>query len=216
MKFNKYLFFISIFFIKIFISKCTLIFPIETLSEDNYIFENKTSHQGIIRNLLYKDIYTIFEIGTPIQKIPLFIKTRSIDFEITSLTIKKDNLLEYHLKYNLSSIFNKYNFYNEKKSLTFQTKGCINNHNLFSDHLLDCLSNDNVFFYEDKNFEKKIKFENFDFNLVKNKEENITGVLGIGLFDKSGDIEKSFIKLLKNKKIINNYNWYHGMIQMEN
>ena len=44
--------------------------------------------------------------------------------------------------------------------------------------------------------------------MVKNKEENIPGILGLGLFDKNGDINKSFLKILKNKGVINDFNWY--------
>ena len=76
------------------------------------------------------------------------------------------------------------------------------------DHQEDCLSYDTIFFYQDKNLDNLIKFENFDFNLVKNKEDNITGVLGIGQFDNIVYIDKIFLKILKEKNIINNYNWY--------
>ena len=44
--------------------------------------------------------------------------------------------------------------------------------------------------------------------MVKDKEENITGVLGIGQFDNLVYIDLVFLKILKEKNIINNYNWY--------
>lgn len=205
---KKYIFYSFIlFFLKINYIDCIFL-PIETLTEDNYLIKNDSIHQSVMRKSLMRSIYTLFEVGTPIQKVPLFIKTNGLEYEITSLTINKENMIQYHFTYNLSSIFNLYDFFNENKSSTFKTEGCKNNYNIFSDHQEDCMSNDIIQFYQDKNFEKKIKYESIDFNLVKNKEENITGTIGLGLFDKSGDIDKSFLKILKRKKVINNYNWY--------
>ena len=203
--FNLYI----LIFLKLNIFNSILVLPIETLSKDNYLTGNYSAHQKIVRESLLKTLYTIFEIGTPVQKIPLFINTRELEFEITSLSINNGNLLEYNLIYNLSSIFNKYDFYKEQQSSTFKTEGCINNHNIFSDHLLDCFSNDTIYFYQDKKMEKLVKFENINFNLVKQKEENITGFLGLGLFENDLDkIEKSFMKIIKRKNIIKDYNWY--------
>jgi len=86
----------------------------------------------------------------------------------------------------------------------YKINGCIKSNNMFSDHLFDCNSFDIIY------LEEKIKIKNFVFNLVKNKEENITGILGFGLFDKIGDINKSFLKILKNKGIIKEYNWNYN------
>ena len=86
----------------------------------------------------------------------------------------------------------------------YKTNGCIKSNNMFSDHLFDCNSFDIIY------LEEKIEIKNFEFNLVKNKEENITGILGLGLFDKIGDINKSFLKILKNKGIIKEYNWNYN------
>ena len=204
------IFFIIIFLINFYIGKCILVLPIETLSEDNFVFgTNMSSHQIIMKKSLFKSLYTIIEIGTPIQKIPLFINSEGFQFEITSITNKKYNITnQYKLTYNLTSIFKKYEFFNENKSSTFKTEGCVKDNNMLSDHLEDCFSNDIVFLYNDINMENKIDYKNFYFNMVTNKEENITGVLGLGLFDKSKNLDKSLMKLLKEKKIINNYNWY--------
>ena len=217
MKIIKYLFFFCfLFFSELNIYDNLIVLPIETLSQDNYLTGNYSLHQEIIRKSLFKSLYAIFQIGTPVQKIPLFIKLNEIEFEITSLTIKNENLLQYHLTYNLSSIFNKYDFYNENKSSTFQTEGCKNNHNIFSDHIKDCISNETIYFYQDKNFEKLLKIKNFEFNLVKDKEENITGILGMGLFDNMGDKEKNFLKILKRNNLIKTYNWYFNFDSWNN
>ena len=181
-----------------------IILPIETLSSDNYKITLNNSHRRIMELSLYKNIFTILEIGTPIQKIPLIIDSKEHIFEITSFSHNNKNI--YNTIYNLSSIFNKYDFYKENDSSSFKTEGCHKSSSMFSDHLYDCPSYDIINLNNDLN--KKIKIEQFQFNMVKNKEENITGILGLGLFDKNGDINKSFLKILKNRNIIKNYNWY--------
>ena len=184
---------------------CKIIFPIETLSSDGCVIpSNISSHKITMKYSLWKKIYTVLEIGTPIQKVPLFIDTKNNTFEITSFS--PENTINYHLVYNLSSIFNKYDFFKENKSSTFKTNGCIKSNNVFDDHLYDCFSYETINLYND--LENKIEIKNFEFNMVKNKEENITGILGLGLFDKKSDVKKSFLKILKDKNIINNYNWY--------
>ena len=181
-----------------------IILPIEILSSDNYIINSNSSHERIIKSFLYKNIFTILEIGSPIQKIPLIIDTKEHIFEITSYSPNNKNA--YNYIYNLSSIFNKYDFYKENSSSNFKTDGCHKSNGMFADHLYDCNSYDIINIKTD--FDKKIKIENFEFNMVKNKEENITGILGLGLFDNNGNINKSFLKILKNRNIIKNYNWY--------
>ena len=181
-----------------------ILLPIETLSSDNYKITSNNTHQRIIELSLYKKIFAILEIGTPIQKIPLIIDAKEHIFEITSFSLYNKNID--NSLYNLSSIFNKYDFYKENDSSTFRTEGCHKSSNMFSDHLYDCPSYDIINLNNDLN--KKIKIERFEFNMVKNKEENITGILGLGLFDKNGDINKSFLKILKKNNLIKNYNWY--------
>ena len=203
--FNKIIFIPIIFLLKLNINtKCKIVFPIETLSLDNYINSYNISHQILMQNSLRENLYTYIEIGTPIQKVPLFINTREYVFQITSFWPK--NLIQYHLRYNLSSIFNKYDFFHENLSSSFSTEGCIKSINMFDDHLVDCFSYDNINLKD--YLGNNIEIKNFEFNLVKGKEENITGILGLGLFDNSGDINKSFFKILKNKGIIKEFYWY--------
>ena len=177
---------------------------------------NTTNDLSIFQSLFSHHLITTLEIGNPIQKIPLFIKPNEYSFEITSLTIKKDNLTQHHLIYNLSSIFQKYNFFNENKSYTFKTEGCKPSNNMFADHKEDCFSYDTIFIYQDKNMINKIKYDNFNFNMVKNKEENITGVIGLCLSDNFIGTAINFFKILKSNKIINNYNWYFNFDSWNN
>ena len=181
-----------------------IILPIETLSSDNYKIISNNSRQRIMGLSLYRNMFTILEIGTPIQKIPLIIDSKKHIFEITSFSQYNKNI--YNAIYDLSSIFNKYDFYNENASSSFKTEGCQKSVSIISDHLYDCASNDTI--YLNNNLDEKIKIEQFQFNMVKNKEENIRGILGLGLYDKYGYIDKSFTSILKNRNIIDNYNWY--------
>ena len=202
---NKIIFIAIIFLLKLNINiKCKIVFPIETLSLDNYINSYNTSYQRLIKNSLCKNIYTYIEIGTPIQRIPLFINTREYFFEITSFSSENSN--KYKIRYNLSSIFNKYDFFHENFSSSFKTDGCIQSNNIFSDHFYDCFSYDKINLKN--NLGNNIEVKNFEFNMVKGKEDNITGILGLGLFDNSEEINKSFLKILKNKGVINDFNWY--------
>ena len=206
---KRMLFILMLFLTRLHInSKCKILLPIETLSLDNYIISSNISHQRIMKSLLYQSIYTIIEIGTPFQKIPLFIDSREYAFEITSFS-PGNSINNCNMLYNLSSIFDKYDFFKENKSSSFKTKGCTKSNNMYSDHLYDCFSYDTINLKD--NSGNRIDIKNFEFNLVKQKEENITGILGLGLFDKAYkiyDINKSFLIILKNKGIIQNYNWY--------
>ena len=186
-------------------NKCKLLFSIVTLSSDNYLFFTNVSSQKMMKTSFYNSIYTHIEIGTPLQKIPLFIETKEYIFEITSFS-PNNNAKYYHNKYNLSSIFDKYDFFKENISSSFKTEGCIKSNNMYSDHLYDCFSYDKIYLKDNKG--NNIEINNFGFNMVKNKEDNITGILGLGLFDNTEDINKSFLKILKNKGIIKEFNWY--------
>ena len=72
-----------------------IILPIEILSSDNYIINSNSSHERIIKSFLYKNIFTILEIGSPIQKIPLIIDTKEHIFEITSYSPNNKNAYNY-------------------------------------------------------------------------------------------------------------------------
>ena len=204
MKFYKFIIIIFLFQWKLNI-KCKIVFPIETLTSDNYIIYSNDSHQKIMQNSLYKNIYTSIEIGTPVQKVPLLINTREPIFQITGFT--PGNSMLYHLLFNLSSIFHNYDFFKENNSFTFKTDGCVKSNNMFDDHLYDCSSYETVKL-NNNYLGNIIEIKNFEFNLVKQKEDNITGILGLGLFDKNEESNKSLMKILKDKNIINNYNWY--------
>ena len=51
------------------------------------------------------------------------------------------------------------------------------------------------------NFEKKNKFNNLYFQLIKDVENDIPGEIGFGPFDKNLDEENNLFKILKNNNI---------------
>ena len=196
------------FFILI-VNECSIILPIEILSLSNYQINNNHSHYNFINNCFCNELFAIFELGTPIQKVPLFLKENNIKYEISS-SIFQDNISStpFSLKYNMSNLLELYDFFNENFSSTFKTEGCEKVIRMLEDHEKNCYSTDVFYFFEDANTENKKGYKNLFFNLVKNKKDNVTGEIGLGLMDQYVNSKNNFLKLLKNKKIINNYNWY--------
>ena len=198
-----------IFFIFLKFYKCMIVIPIENLDKVNYILEQGNSHSNIIKNYYFKDLYTILEIGTPIQKVFLFIRTNHQDYEIISKTsYNNKNIGELvNNKYNLYNIFQNYNLFNEKKSLSYISVGCKEVLGILDFETI-CNSNDSFIFYNNINMTKKIRYDNFFFKLIIDSDNDIPGEIGLGLFDKYREPEYNFLKLLKNNNLINNYNWY--------
>ena len=55
---------------------------------------------------------------------------------------------------------------------------------------------------------KSITKEQLSFNLVRNAEDNITGEIGLNLYDTNKRSFNSFLNTLKRNNLIKNYNWY--------
>ena len=217
--FNSLIYFIiSIFIINFRIFDCMIIIPIKTLREDNYIFKSDNPHKNIMKNYFFKELYTILEIGTPFQKIFLFISTKNQDYQVISKTAFKDkninNLINY--KYNLSNIYYLYNLFNEQNSKTYKLDNCKDILGLSDDYETICKSNDSFLFYQDINMTKIIKYDNFIFKLIIETDNNIPGEIGLGIFDKYRDEDNNFLKVLKNLNLIDNYNWYFDINSWEN
>ena len=88
--------FLSLIFISSTIKiKTFLIFPLEYIPRNNYKFlknhnnKMKLSSEEIIREIFYKNLITKIEIGTPSQKIPLFITINDDKFQFINNNISK-------------------------------------------------------------------------------------------------------------------------------
>ena len=190
---SKFYFEYFLFILLISIYNSFVVFPLE-ITKGNYI-ENNNTHSKIIENYYFRNIYTIIEIGTPPQKIPLFINSKETDYVINNFLCNDQNL-------DLS-----YNYFNENNSKTYKTEGCKEAVNIFDEIETICLSNDTFILYKDVNLQQKINFDNFYFKLMKNEENDIPGQIGLGLFGKTFQ-ENNFLKILNNYNLIKQYYWY--------
>ena len=208
---NNNIFFFFIYIIN-FIS-CSIYIPIETLPENNYIYytnKDNNEHTKIIEKDFFNELYTIFEIGNPSQKIFLFIRTSNQDFNIISKNNYNENSINVNNKYNLSEFYKKYSLFNEKNSESYINEECKEILGLSDDFETICDSYDDFIFNKIQSFNatKKIKINNFSFKLIKETDRNIPGILGLGLFDKSRNPNHNFLKILKNYNLIDNYYFY--------
>ena len=190
---------------------CSIYIQIETLQEKNYanfFNANNNNHINIIKKNYFNELYTILDIGSPLQKIFLFIKTTNQDYNIiSSKTYMERN--NKNNKYNLIEFYKEFNLYNEKESKTYFNEGCKEILGLSDDFETICDSNDIFIFNQiQKNETKKIQVNNFSFKLIKETDSNIPGMIGLGLFDKSRNEAHNFLKVLKNYKLIDNYYYY--------
>ena len=192
---------------------CSIYIHIETLPENNYIYytnKDNNEHTKIIEKDFFNELYTIFDIGNPSQKIFLFIRTSNQDFNIISKNNYNENSINVNNKYNLSEFYKKFSLFNEKNSESYINEECKEILGLSDDFETICDSYDDFIFNKIQSFNvsKKIKINNFSFKLIKETDRNIPGILGLGLFDKSRNPNHNFLKILKNYNLIDNYYFY--------
>ena len=111
----------------------------------------------------------------------MFLRANQYNFEITSSIFEKE--ITYFYKYNLTNFFKLYSSFNEEQSKTFETEGCTSEILNYLDHEKNCESNDSFLFYQNIGSNQKNKFENINFTLIKDKRDNITGELGLGVIN---------------------------------
>ena len=188
-----------------------IILPLDILPKENYKLQYEINSPQYIINNEYKQLFfTELEMGTPIQKIPLLLQSESSSFIITSIN-SKENCTSYRYRdnFNFSESFfieNNYNFYNEKKSDSYILNNCDYPKIIEAEEY--CNSNETFLFYKDINLKNKTKGERIYFELMRNIEDNITGQIGLNLYDRNKWSFNSFINILKTRNIIENYNWF--------
>ena len=192
--------------------KSVIVLPIYTLPIENYKNSNanKTIQEHTFNSLYKSSFYTIIQIGQPLQTIPLLIKQEPNLLIITSInSIKNCKSYQYIDTFNFSETFlasNNFSFYNENNSDSFILNKC--NFGQFYEAEEVCNCNETFLFYRDFCLCEKIKKEKLSFNLVRNSEDNITGEIGLNLYDTNKGSFNSFLNILKRNDLINNYNWY--------
>lgn len=219
-----YIIFSFLFLFKIKYLYSYIVLQIDTLSIDNYksIYEPNSPKDKISKDFI-STFFTELEIGTPIQKIPMLIKMKINDYVITS-SYKLENPSQNFTKltYNFSKNFlNKYSFYNEKNSITFNSSVCRkrgiideDDNDLIAEEM--CPSNETIILYDNINIQnnKKLVVDNLYFDLVRNIRDNVTGVIGLGIKDRFSRM--SFLKVLKDNNLIKNYYWFFDFDTWDN
>ena len=209
---------ISIFFLKFNYISSYITLPLYTLNNENIIspyFPN--SIEDIIFGEYVSPFYTVIEIGSPPQKIPLLIELKTNDFVITSVHKMEGNHSEFYSNktlYNFNEIFNKYNFFNEKNSLSFFSEICKKREIYYKYEEYEtavseetCPAKDVLYLYQNLDMKKNIKINKANFDLVKNIKDNITGVLGLHLLENKRT-PRCFLSFLEKNNITNNFNFF--------
>ena len=195
-------------FIFVFIFNCNGLYfyiqlPLEYIPSKNYKFsKGNKSPEDIIQQIFYKNIITRIQIGTPSQKIPLFLKIDTDKFFFTSVNpLNSSNYTQINSNY--------YNFtdkelYNESISFTYKEGECkkVKHFVYFYDEI--CNSKEIVIFNTSRNILNK----EFPVKIVRNYEDNIPGYIGLLHNDSSFEERKSFITLLARENIIDNYFYF--------
>ena len=195
-----------------------IVLPIDTLSRDNYKnYYTENSHKDIMLSEYRSTFFTELEVGSPQQKIPFLVNMRTNDFVITSVHKMEKSGSEYYKNkdvYNFSPNFLKnYNFFNEQKSTSITYKNFESRAEKYKyDESWPIAeetseSNDIFYFYENIEMKNKKKENNIKFDLVKNIKDNITGIIGLSLFD-DFQTKTSLLFVLKKNNITNDNFWF--------
>ena len=205
---NFFLIFL-IFMLELKIMICHIILPIYSFPKEIYklVYEHNS-----IKDFLYSEFktvfYTILDIGTPPQNIPLLINIETNSFGITSIYPNKINITNKIYLFNFTENFfinNNYSYFNENKSVSFNLH--YNAFDSFYKSFYSYSAEDTIFFYQDLNLKNKIKKDEISFLLLRNSEDNITGEIGLNLFDPEYKYFESFLNIL-NERNLSNFNWY--------
>lgn len=200
-----------IFIVNINNSYSYIVLPLKTLPKDNYLFYKDKSEKPIIKKYFHSDMYTILNVGSNQQQIPLLLSVSNSIFQIISTLSKPSSKFDSPEVYNLLPLFesnSNLKFYNEEQSSSFQYNNIVKSENKKS-----FLANDTIFLYDKLELNNNInKVMNFEL-LLQYQVENISGTIGLAFPDINIDnynlVKKSNILFqLKENKIINDYNWF--------
>ena len=185
-----------------------IVLPLDTLPRDNYVLiYDINSPKDIMDQQNRNSFFTTFEIGFPVQKVPLIIKPKLNYYVITSVfPVPNITISKNHRKYNFpETFFNKYDFYNENKSNSSILNWCRESEYYNAEEC--CSVNDTILFYTEVNMENKMII-NINFEMMRNVDDNITGEIGLNLYDEVGRTYNTFLGILKKNDLIKDYNWY--------
>ena len=201
MSINNILIKITIFsFINNVLSRIVL--PLKILPRNNYkLLYPINSSYDLIDNENRQSFYTVFEIGKPKQIIPMILKPKSNFFILTNICSNLTNITfdDFFIKYNFSKEFmSEYDYYCSLKSNTSILNYCRDSEYYYSDKY--CSYNDHFIFFED--FNMKNKTANINFETVEKMADNITGEIGLNVYNRDGRSYNSFLGVLRFNKLI--------------
>ena len=193
-----------------------IVLPVDTIKQENIksLYSSNTP-----KDIIYREhcspLFAELEIGTPTQKIPLIIKMSEIDFIITSAhQEEKENIPDYYINKTLYNLSEAFNHFNENNSGTYNyIKNCQKRERYYRYEgdwpIAETTypSYETFSFYNDINMKNKIKKDQLYFDLVRYMKDDVTGVLGLNLFN-DRRASSSFLSVLKRYNLTNNYYWY--------
>ena len=194
-----------------------IVLPVDTINKDKIkSLYSPNSPQDIIYREHCSPLFTELEIGTPTQKIPLIIKIKENDYIITSVHQENKTVPDYYINKTLYDLSDKFNYFNENISDTYRyIENCQKREHYYRYEYEDeypiaettCPSYETFSFYKDIDMKSQIKKENLYFDLVRYMKDNVTGVIGLSLFNNQRT-SSSFLSVLKRNNLTNNYYWY--------
>ena len=209
-------FYIPILLLNINLIYTYLVLPINTLPKENYLTNPEMSQpQRFISQEFTSTFYTKLDIGTPEQEIPLLIKPKSYGLFISSNTPMEIRRINYKNKtlYNFTDSFS--TFFDETKSKSFEQIECkkrkIEEYESMPIAEEVCSAYDNFLFNDNINSDNKKKVYNMYFDLGRNVKDNITGFIGLSLYDEGLRNSSSFLSLLKSNNLIDDYSWFYDL-----
>ena len=194
-----------------------IVLPVDTIGQENI---KSPYSPNSLKDIMYREhcspLFAELEIGTPTQKIPLIIKMKEHDYIITSVHKENKNVSDYYINKTLYDLSNKFNHFNENKSSTYlYIENCQKREHYYRYDYEEefpiaettCPSYETFLFYKDIDMKNQIKKEKLYFDLVRFMRDNVTGVIGLNLFN-DGRTSSSFLSVLKKNNVTNNYYWY--------
>jgi len=192
-----------------------IVLPVDTVKQENLkSFYSPNSPKDIIYREHCSPLFAEIEVGTPPQKIPLIIKIKENDYVITSVHQEEKNISDYYNDKTLYDLSAQFNHFNENNSNTYRyIESCQKREHFYryEDEWpiaeTTCPSYETFSFYKDIDMKSQIKKEKLYFDLVRYMKDNVTGVLGLNLFN-DRRTSSSFLSVLKRNNLTNNYYWY--------
>ena len=198
--------FIFIFFLNILKIHSFILFPLEYIPLNKDTFKNNYNDiknpDEIMQILFYKNLITKIEIGTPPKAIPLLIKNNDAKFyfvNANSSRKSKESKEELNF-YN----FTEKSFYNKSDSISYKEEECKEVNHIKYEYSEICYAKEKIKFNKNNETIGQV----FPINLVNNINENIPGYLGLLFNNSFFQDSKSFITLLINKDLIDNYFYF--------